>query len=75
MPRLLLEIRGDCGTDATATWRGVERPCAHLYETGALRRAHVCGHVKLRKRLPIQASAFNVGLGMRTLLVSESRGR
>ena len=45
----------------------LERPCAHLYETGALRRAHVRGHINVLKRLLIQASAFNVGLWMRTL--------
>src|SRR5262245_15273474 len=45
----------------------LERPCAHLYETGALRRAHVRGHENLRKRLLVHASAFNLDLMMRTL--------
>ena len=45
----------------------VERPCAHLYETGGLRRAHVRGHENVLKRLLIHASAFNLGLWMRTL--------
>ena len=61
-------IRGDRGKRLLRR-RGevLERPCAHLYETGALRRAHVRGHVNVLKRLLIQASAFNVSLWMRTL--------
>jgi transposase len=45
----------------------LERPCAHLYETGGLRRAHVRGHENVLKRLFVHASAFNLGLWMRTL--------
>src|SRR5437763_1435868 len=45
----------------------LERPCAHLYETGGLRRAHVRGHENVLKRLLIHAGAFNLGLWMRTL--------
>jgi transposase len=45
----------------------LERPCAHLYETGGLRRAHVCGHENVLKRLLVHAGAFNLGLWMRTL--------
>jgi Transposase DDE domain len=45
----------------------LERPCAHLYETGALRRTHVRGHVNVLKRLLVHASAFNLGLWMRKL--------
>jgi transposase len=45
----------------------LERPCAHLYETGGLRRAHVRGHENVLKRLLIHASAFNLGLWMRKL--------
>jgi hypothetical protein len=44
-----------------------ERPCAHLYETGGLRRAHVRGHENVLKRLLVHAGAFNLGLWMRTL--------
>jgi transposase len=36
----LLRIRGEL----------LERPCAHLYETGGLRRAHVRGHANVLKR-------------------------
>jgi transposase len=61
-------IRGDRGKRLLRR-RGelLERPCAHLYETGALRRAHVRGHENVLKRLFLQASAFNLGLWMRTL--------
>jgi transposase len=45
----------------------LERPCAHLYETGGLRRAHVRGHLNVLKRLLVHAGAFNLGLWMRTL--------
>jgi transposase len=45
----------------------LERPCAHLYETGGLRRAHVRGHENVLKRLLVHASAFNLGLWMRML--------
>src|SRR5262249_53542155 len=45
----------------------LERPCAHLYETGGLRRAYVRGHENVLKRLLVHASAFNLGLWMRRL--------
>jgi transposase len=45
----------------------LERPCAHLYETGGLRRVHVRGHKNLLNRLLVHAGAFNLGLWMRTL--------
>jgi transposase len=45
----------------------LERPCAHLYETGALRRLHVRGHQNVLKRVLVHAGAFNLGLWMRTL--------
>ena len=45
----------------------LERPCAHLYETGGLRRTHVRGHENVLKRLLVHAGAFNLGLWMRTL--------
>ena len=52
-----------------------ERPCAHLYETGGLRRAHVRGHENVLKRLLVHAGAFNLGLWMRTLFgVGTPRG-
>ena len=45
----------------------LERPCAHLYETGGLRRAHVRGHENVLKRLLVHAGAFNLGFWMRML--------
>src|SRR4051794_9155804 len=45
----------------------LERPSAHLYETGGLRRAHVRGHENVLKRLFVHAGAFNLGLWMRSL--------
>jgi hypothetical protein len=45
----------------------LERPCAHLYETGGLRRANLRGHENVLKRLLVHASAFNLGLWMRSL--------
>jgi transposase len=63
------------GASAAAAAKGLlrrrgellERPCAHLYETGGLRRAHVRGHENVLKRLFVHAGAFNLGLWMRTL--------
>jgi len=43
----------------------LERPCAHLYETGGLRRTHLRGHPNILKRLLVHAAGFNVGLLMR----------
>lgn len=45
----------------------MERPHAHLYETGGLRRTHLRGHDNILKRLVIHASGFNLGLWMRSL--------
>jgi transposase len=61
-------IRGDRGKRLLRT-RGelLERPCAHLYETGGLRRVHVRGHENVLKRLFVHAGGFNLGLWMRTL--------
>lgn len=53
----------------------LERPCAHLYETGGLRRAHVRGHENVLKRLLVHASAFNLGLWMRRLFGLALHGR
>jgi transposase len=56
-------IRGDRGKRLLQK-RGelLERPGAHLYETGGLRRAHVRGHENVLKRLLVHAGAFNLGL-------------
>jgi len=45
----------------------LERPHAHLYETGGLRRTHLRGHDNILKRLLVHASGGNLGLWMRSL--------
>jgi transposase len=46
----------------------LERPFAHLYETGAMRRVYLRGHQNILKRILLHAAALNLGLLMRTLL-------
>jgi transposase len=61
----LLRLRGE----------RLERPFAHLYETGGLRRLFLRGHANIRKRLLIHAGGFNLGLLMRPLIgVGTPRG-
>ena len=43
----------------------LERPFAHLYRTGGMRRTEVRGHSNVIKRLLIQAGAFNLGMVLR----------
>ena len=45
----------------------LERPHAHLYETGRLRRVHLRGHANVLKRVLVQVCGGNLGLLMRTL--------
>jgi transposase len=45
----------------------LERPNAHLYETGGMRRTHLRGHTNILKRLLVHIGGFNLGLFMRTL--------
>ena len=45
----------------------VERPFAHQYETGGLRRVWVRGRENVRKRVLIQAAGCNLGLLLRRL--------
>jgi transposase len=61
-------IRGDRGKQLLRR-RGefLERPNAHLYETGGMRRTHLRGHANILKRLLVHASGFDLGLFMRTL--------
>jgi transposase len=44
----------------------LERPFAHLYETGRLRRVYLRGHRNILKRVLLHAAALNLGLLMRT---------
>jgi len=61
----LLRLRGE----------RLERPFAHLYETGGMRRVHLRGHANIRKRLLIHAGGFNLGLLLRQLIgVGTPRG-
>jgi transposase len=46
----------------------LERPFAHLYETGGMRRVHLRGHPNILKRLLIHAAGFNLGLVLRTAI-------
>jgi transposase len=45
----------------------LERPFAHQYESGALRRLHVRGRGNVAKRVLLQAAAFNLALILRTM--------
>ena len=45
----------------------VERPFAHHYETGGMRRTHLRTHEKIHKRLLVHSAAQNLGLLMRTM--------
>lgn len=45
----------------------LERPNAHLYETGGMRRTHLRGHQNIYKRLVVHAAGFNLGVLMRAL--------
>jgi transposase len=61
-------IRGERGKQLMRR-RGelLERPNAHLYETGGMRRTHLRGHENILKRLLVHVAAYNLGLWMRTL--------
>lgn len=45
----------------------LERPFAHQYETGGLRRVHVRGLKNVAKRVLLQAAAFNLALILRSI--------
>ena len=44
----------------------LERPFAHLYETGRMRRTHLRGRENILKRMLIHVSALNLGFLMRS---------
>lgn len=60
-------IRGARG-QALMRRRGevLERPFAHLFNTGGMRRTHLRRHGNILKRLLVHAAAANLGLWMRT---------
>lgn len=43
----------------------LERPFAHCYETGGMRRTHLRGHARILKRLLVHVAGCNLGLLMR----------
>ena len=45
----------------------LERPHAHLYETGRLRRVHLRGYANVLKRLLVHVCGLNLGFLMRYL--------
>jgi transposase len=45
----------------------LERPFAHCYETGGMRRVHLRGRENIRKRLLVHVAGFNLGLVLRLL--------
>lgn len=53
--KALLRLRGE--------W--LERPFAHLYETGRMRRTHLRGRDNILKRVLVHVSALNLGMLMR----------
>jgi len=69
-------IRGERGK-ALLRKRGelLERPFAHCYDTGGMRRTHLRGHPNILKRLLIHVAGFNLALVMRSVLgVGTPRG-
>lgn len=45
----------------------LERPFAHQYETGSMRRLHIRGRDNVAKRILLQAAAFNLALILRSI--------
>jgi transposase len=45
----------------------LERPFAHCYETGGMRRTHLQTHRKILKRLLVHVAGFNLALVMRSV--------
>ena len=43
----------------------LERPFAHCYETGGMRRVHLRGQENILKRLLIHVAGFNLSLVLR----------
>ena len=43
----------------------LERPFAHCYETGCMRRVHLGGHDNILKRLLIHVGGYNLSLVLR----------
>lgn len=56
--RRLLRCRGEL----------LERPFAHVFETGGMRRVHLRGHPNILKRVLVQVAGCNLGLLLRHLI-------
>jgi transposase len=54
--RALMRLRGEL----------IERPFAHAFETGGMRRTHLRKHANIAKRLLVHIAALNLALLMRT---------
>ena len=53
----------------------LERPFAHCYATGGMRRTHLRGHPNILKRLLVHVAGFNLGLLLRQMFgVGTPRG-
>ena len=46
----------------------LERPFAHCYETGGMRRLHLRGRKNILKRLLIHVAGFNLSLVLRLMI-------
>ena len=69
-------IRGNRGRELLRR-RGelLERPFAHLYDTGGMRRVHLRGHSNILKRVLVHVAGGNLGLLLRHLIgVGTPRG-
>lgn len=69
-------VRGQRGK-ALLRKRGelLERPFAHCYEAGGMRRTQLRGHENILKRLLVHVAGFNLGLAMRKLFgIGKQRG-
>jgi transposase len=62
-------IRGERGKNLLRQ-RGLmlERPFAHCYETGGMRRVHLRGHENILKRLLVHVAGFNLSLVLRLMI-------
>ena len=50
----------------------VERPFAHLFETGGMRRVHLRGHSNILKRLLAHVAGLNLGLLLRQAIGADT---
>src|SRR6516225_12137493 len=62
-------IRGERGKQLLRQ-RGLmlERPFAHCYETGGMRRVHLRGRENILKRLLVHVAGFNLSLVLRPMI-------